>query len=521
MDRSCFRLNWSTASKSWLNGNVPLMGTNVLVPGNPSGGKFPETNSAMGAECKDLVVQPGARIFVPTNNTLSVNGNIINNAGVNGLVIKSDNTGMGSLLHSNPGVNATVEQYLTSERWHLVSPPISNAQISAYFDIYLKAYNEPTDTWTYLVEPTTIPMNATQGYSAWASDNYTGSTTVSYSGTLNTGNYTLNPLSYTLASPNTGWNLIGNPYPSALQWNNTWIKTNVGDWACVHNNGNDECYNAATGTGWPNAGDMANGVIPVSQGFWVRATAAGASLTIPQSERLHSSQPFYKNSLVNIENSIRLRVDGNGDFDVVLFQFTSKAKEGFDGNFDLEKRWGYAESPNIYSIVAENELYSVDVRPVLDGDRVLPIGLEVGVNGLYTIEAAELGGFISGDNVILEDIREGEFMVLAQGTIYNFDANVEDDFHRFNLHIQKSSNQVLTEDSKNIRIYSYGNTIYIKSDFEKIEQVLIYDLLGHEVFRDDKLYSDVSRIQLTTKKGYYFIKVRTGNNYYTEKVYIK
>ena len=63
----------------------------------------------------------------------------------------------------------TVEQYITSQQWHLISPPVSGATINTYFDIYLKEYNEPSDTWTYLVTPTSTPMNFSKGYSAWAS----------------------------------------------------------------------------------------------------------------------------------------------------------------------------------------------------------------------------------------------------------------------------------------------------------------------------------------------------------------
>ncbi|MEZ5195817.1 MAG: hypothetical protein R2764_05305 [Bacteroidales bacterium] len=47
---------------------------------------------------------------------------------------------------------------------------------------------------------------------------------------------------------------------------------------------------------------MADGIIPSTQGFWVRATSASAALTIPQSERMHSNQAFYKDSsLIEIE----------------------------------------------------------------------------------------------------------------------------------------------------------------------------------------------------------------------------
>lgn len=101
-----------------------------------------------------------------------------------------------------------MDQYLISERWHLVSSPVSNSSIATYMDIYLKQWNETDSTWTYLSQPTTIPMNATQGYASWASDDLTNTTTVNYEGNLNNGDYNIN-LAYTLSSNATGWNLFG------------------------------------------------------------------------------------------------------------------------------------------------------------------------------------------------------------------------------------------------------------------------------------------------------------------------
>ena len=416
---------------------------------------------------------------------------------------------------------ANVQQYMDSERWHLVSTPVTGATIFTYLDIYLKEYNESDDSWTYLINPTTIPINNAQGYSAWASDAFTGSTTVTYTGVLNTGDFAIPSLNYTLTSPNTGWNLIGNPYPSGLTWDGTWIKNNVSEWGCIHNNGNDGCYNAITGTEWPNAGDMPNGSLSPTQGLWVRATSDVASLTIPHNQRIHSSQTIYKNTKIEVEQTIRLRVDGNNDFDVVLVQFIPQATWGYDPLFDLEKRWGYDESPNIYSMVNGAEFFSVNVLPEVDEDLVIPIGLEVGANGDYVIQATELSDFPPDIIVVLEDIIEGTFTYLKEETSIEFYANIEDNNHRFNLHFKDTYIGIDNNIYNNINIYSYEDVIYIQSPSSKIKQVKIYDLLGHEILTENNLHSDINRIKMSCEKGYYIVKVRTEDNLYTEKVFIK
>ncbi|MEZ5146941.1 MAG: hypothetical protein R2759_07640 [Bacteroidales bacterium] len=53
----------------------------------------------------------------------------------------------------------TVQQYLSSERWHFVSPPVSGATINSYLDVYLKEYDETSMMYDYLVNPTNTPLS--------------------------------------------------------------------------------------------------------------------------------------------------------------------------------------------------------------------------------------------------------------------------------------------------------------------------------------------------------------------------
>jgi len=468
----------------------------------------------------DLNLETNAHLRVDPEEILNVAGDAF---------LSADATGTASLLDNgtfNVSGTTTVQQYLTSEMWHLVSPPISDAEIGIYMNIYLKEYNEPTDTWTYLVNPITMPMNVTQGYSAWASNDLTGPTTVNFAGTLNANvDYPIGSLSYTPSSPASGWNLLGNPYPSPLQWNSLWTKADLSEWACVHNNGNDECYNALTGTGWPLAGSMANGIIPSTQGFWVRATSASASLTIPQSERKYSSQSFYKGSGIEMNETIRLRVDGNDDSDAVLLQFIPGATSGYDPMFDLEKRWGYTESPQIYAIINEDELFSVSVLPKLHHDLIIPIGFEVGVEGSFSLSATELSlsNSITASEmqVVLEDLMENTLTVLTLKDVYQFEATPSDKKHRFNLHFKNSKTDVNDITNAGVNIYSNENIVYVQIPEISNGDIVIYDMMGREVARKHSTGETITRIEVNAGTGYYVVKAQTGDQFVTEKVFIK
>lgn len=76
-----------------------------------------------------------------------------------------------------------------------------------------------------------------------------------------------------------GWNFIGNPTASTLDWNATgWTKTNISEtiyvWDPQANNGNGDylVWNGSTGS-------LGSGKISPLQGFWVQATSANPQLS--------------------------------------------------------------------------------------------------------------------------------------------------------------------------------------------------------------------------------------------------
>jgi len=470
----------------------------------------------------NVIIGPKGKMTANVSGSFHVYGDV---------QLQADEDNMASFIdNGNVIVDGTsqVQQYLSSERWHLVTPAVTGATISTYMNIYLKEYNEPDNTWTYLFQPTTLPMNTTQGYAAWASDALTGSTTVTYDGVLNTGDYYMPSFSYTLTSPTTGWNLVGNPYPSTIQWNATWPKTDLSEWACIHRNGNDGCYNAITGAEWPKPGSLPNGNLGPTQGFWVRATSDLASMSIENSQRIHNNQPLYKESFIEIEQSIRLMIEGNDDFDVVLIQFAKGATAGFDDSFDLEKRWGYYESPNMYTIHEDETLYSVDVRQQIEAELVIPIGFETGLPGKFVVEATQFDGLTGEHQVILEDIKEEVYTYLEKNTKYEFSGDPQDDNHRFNLHfknlginIQDELTNIQDELTEPAHIYSFENDVYVVSADKQIEEVVIFDIMGHEVTCENGNNRNVLKIPLNTETGLYMIRARTSIGTMTKKVYIK
>lgn len=484
------------------------------------GGKMNVTSGTSVQE-QNLKISNGSQLV--NRGDLTVAGVLVNEAGTPGLVLKADEDGNGSLLHNTSNVPAEMEQYLTSEKWHLVSSPMANATIETYLDIYLKKWNEADSTWTYLTQPVSIPMDATTGYSTWASDGLTGTTTVNYEGNLNNGDY-LVPLAYTPASNATGWNLLGNPFPSAIDWNadTSWNRTNVGGWAVVYDDGAFRGWNPFLTGSLRSYNGKTDGIIPATQGFWVRAFQDMASLTIPQSQRIHNAQVFYKDAMEVDDVHLRLLVSANGFEDEAVIIFKEGASEGFDGLFDLEKMYNVDEAPNIYSVAQGNIQYSVNVLQndfISTSDSpIIPFGFKLGLESQCVVSVSGIETFDPLTPIYLEDLKEGEMVNLRNQDTYEFYAYPADYTNRFLLHFAEP-NAIDEELYSDVSIYSYGNQIYVKIPEATKGDAEVFDILGKSVTAF-KLNQEFTTEQIY-KTGYYIVKVKTSDHFLTTKVYIK
>jgi len=499
--------NWSEPP-NWSTGKAPEIQTNTYIPAAPDGGNFPESNSVASAVCNDLSIENGAHIIVPANMKLTVNGTLSNLSGDSGLVLKADTSGTASLLNNTQDVQATVESYLSQDKWHMVSAPVSDALSEVFVGLYLMYFDETDYTWHYIT-PLTYDLTEGHGFFAWSSSSATGNATVTYNGTLNNGDISIAGLSYTSSQPadKRGWNMLGNPYPSFINWNGNWTRTNVDATAYIYDGANYLTWNGTTGT-HPN-GDIAPG-----QGFWVKANSTGASVIIPQSERKHGTQQFYKAG--DNLNELFITVKGNGLTDKILIKFDDKAGPGFDSEYDAWKFKGDESAPQLYTIIGEGGL-TVNVLP-LSTTAVIPIGLEVGENTAYQLlfNEFELEGV---NSVWLEDLKTGQITEVTGGYVYSFSASVSDAAHRFNLHFGNS----LSYDEMingNVSVYSFDSKIYISSENEIAGTVSVYDLTGKVMFTKKVSGNNLYIIPVNLKTGLYIVRLYGEDYVVSQKVYI-
>lgn len=503
-----------------LTGNFDNQGETALGSGTFrfSGNGIQQFTGA--AEYGNVTVESNASLEIQPGAWVTIGGTTTNMNSTNGIIVKSDLTGSGSLIHNTASVQGTVQEYLTSEQWHLVSPPITDAEIGSYFDIYLTHWDEATATWSYLVDPLTMPMEEGEGFGAWATEQYTGSTTIDFAGTLNVSDIPLS-LDYTLASTQTGWNLIGNSFSSAIDWNTNWTMNDVGGWAVIYDNGTDRGWNPYLPPGSQSYNGKSDGIIPLTQGFWVRATDAGANITIPSSERIHSSQAFYKDATDDITSTLRLEVEGNDNTDEAVIILMAGATPAFDGLYDLEK-FNSSDAPKLFSLMGDSEL-SVNVLPEDFPESSNPsvnIGFEIPEEGQCKITATGMGSFDSELSIYLEDILENTMIDLRQQPEYTFVSNPLNELHRFILHFGEPLRTDETLEKNQIKVYGADGQVYVSINNELTGIVKIYDMMGREAGMlnldgSSSLYSIPAE-----RNVYYVVQVISEGRSLNKKVYV-
>jgi hypothetical protein len=444
------------------------------------------------------------------------------------LTLKSDVSGTASLIDNGTidgqsGTNATVERYLTQNKWQYVSAPVDNPTANVFFGIYMMKWDEPSGLWSYITDPNYLMATDMQGYAVWSQSGMTGNATVSFNGNLNTGTKSFNTTNTpggAFAYP--GFNFTGNPYPSSLDWDASvgWTLTNVlpDIWIWNQTAGNYGTYIKGTPGGIGTLG--VTHIIPPHQGFFVYSSSSTGSISVDNGARIHSSNDILKSGDV-VPDLLKLKVEGNNYSDEIILKIEPLASVNKD-MMDAIKFHGSVAAPQFYSLSKDGEELSINSFPESEDYQVIPIGMEAGVNGIYTLTVNELDGNNPSGNIYLEDLKEGTFTKIELGSVYNYTASPMDEPIRFLLHL---NGQLAVPENNSgligVNVYSYKQDVYITSENNVNGTAIIYDLLGREILRKNLNGESVLKINLNDHKGYMIVNVTTEQGMLNQKVYIR
>ena len=470
---------------NWGNNVVPNLTRDAIIPDVASGSNnFPEVNS--NAQCKDLFIYNGSKLTINPGSAFTVGGTTINLAGIDGIHIESDASGMASYIDGTSNVEATVERYFTGNNpsWHIISSPISNGTANTFMNLYLRSYQETLAQYVEIIDPAT-PLDIMEGYIVWS--NSAGNNRI-FEGTLNSGSLTRNVTS-TATAP-FGWNMIGNPYPSPVDWNLV-IPTLSGVNSAIYyldaSSGNWLTWNGIVGSG--------SQFIPPMQGVFVSASA-NSSITFENAYRKHSNQNvFYKNEL---NDQIVLNVTGNGFTDQTFILFDDLSTETFDENADAYKLISDYNDllPQIYSVSGDTK-YSINSLPKTN---IVALGFQSKSDGNFVIS---LDKTIGSGYIGLRDHKTGSITNLAIES-YAFEYKSGDDPDRFEL--------ILGNESDADQIVAFPNptsgVVFINNLPEGTYTAEIYSITGTKLLESEMTETN-PRVDLSgMNKGVYLLRLQ-------------
>ena len=292
------------------------------------------------------------------------------------------------------------------------------------------------------------------------------STTLTTSGTLNIGNITVKDwftpassnLSYTAASPFAGFNLVGNPYASAIDWD-TFQSTSIatgGIYGTFINSNtmyildpSSHNYGAYTaGTGGVGTNNATN-IISSGQGFFVKASSISAQLVFTESAKTSTQNTGSNLTMgkpVNLASNqyFRLRLAKDSiNADETMVRFNNQATTNFNEKFDAIYRTGYG-SVSLAGLTSDKVNFAIGSIP-LPGQQSESIGLNVNANtdGIYSLSLKDIAAVPRLFDVWLMDAYKKDSLEMRQNQTYNFNIYKSDSASfgpkRFNLVIRQNA----------------------------------------------------------------------------------
>ena len=429
--------------------------------------------SGVGANCNDLTVNDAATLTINSGGSLITNGTITNNGTVD------------------------VKREISDGEWHLISSPNNVATANVFDGEYLQTWDESTATWAYITEPTTA-LTKVKGYSLWG---IAKSTTHTFTGTPNTGDQSIATTVGGSGGTNNRANLVGNPYPSSLDWSaldDTWGAVNY--------------WNGTAYVSWNDGTGSGSQYIPPMQGFFIVPSSSG-TFSLTNSNRTHTGATSFYKSSNSIANGIVLAASNGWYSDEWHLRFDEESSENFEFQHDAYKFLSSTDGlSQLYSFTGDDML-SIDVRPACN---VIQLGFQNNTDGNYSIDIVEMDGMTT---VSLEDTKTNTMHNFTDGA-YNFDYSITDAQTRFKLHLQTAG---IIELSNNLlNIYANGNSIYVKSEQTiKTGSVKVCDITGRVVAQQIISNSNYVNIPANFNIGMYIVVVETEVGISSEKVIIK
>ena len=213
-----------------------------------------------------------------------------------------------------------------------------------------------------------------------------------------------------------GWNLIGNPYPSAINWSgdvNDWTKSvDISPVVYVP----DVLTNQFIVFNYTdNSGE--GGIIALGQAFWIKANAINPTLTLHEPAKTSTGTArFYRKSTTSSSEQLVIGIQNEKYQDKTYLKINENATDDFDHDFDGYKLFN--KSLNIYlSDDAQRGLVMHTVSAIPE-NKPIAVVVDAMEPGDYEISFKNAENFSAASSLFLIDRLEDKAMPVTSGESY-------------------------------------------------------------------------------------------------------
>ncbi len=527
-ERKCSGGTTTWSGTAWSNGaptgsDATPSTVKAVINGNYAGNSFRACELTVNSG-KTLTINTGKNIVVEYN--IAINGSLVIESGGSLTQVNDASSALGTVTTKR--TTTALKQYdFTYWSSPITSATLANTVNNGDADFY--RFDGATYSWVGVTANTT--MTPGTGYISRAPSNLTyplaGGYTASFTGTPNNGTVSVSATK-TASGPE---NLVGNPYPSALDADafikaniynpNAWgftgtinqsIDGNLYFWthntaisattpgSFVYNYTTDDyaTYNLSGGTSAGTGGTAPTRYIASGQGFFVGLAGTNGAKTVTFNNSMRqrtesnngqffrtqgtattstpsSDEPEKHRIWLNLTNS-------EGAFKQMLLAYVDGATDNYDYGFDGAPLDG-GNYVSLYSILDSQKLVIQGRDVNIDESEVIPLGYSSTIEGEFQIAIDHVDGLFAGDqHVYLVDKAQNNLYVDLKAGPYTFTTNIGTFDDRFE--IRYANPNLGIDEPQTASLYAQGITggFEIATPNGAIASVVLYDTLGREVF---------------------------------------
>ncbi len=514
--------NTVTYNGTW-NG-IPTDTTPVVINSD-----YTLTNDLDVCSCK---VAGNAIITVPSGVTLTVQGEVF--VTPNAQIIIENNGSLVQVDDSSANIGSIIMKRSTAPMkqfdYTYWSSPVQNFTLqqlspNTLSDKYF-SYSAITNGWVTHPFGNQI-MEAAKGYivrapQGWTQSNATlGVYNAVFTGVPNTG-----VIPVTIQKGTGAFNLIGNPYPSAINidlfllnpanagitngtiylWShNTGISNSIPG-NSVYNYTRDDYakYNITGGVKTASAsitgGTVPTGKIASGQAFFIEANTALANgnytATFRNSMRIanNNDQFFRMASDTVVSNTgiekhrVWLNISNTaGAYDEMLLGYIQGATNEMDNLYD-GKTFPAGNVVGLYSLLGDIKL-SIQGRALpFNNEEIIPLGFNTTIAGTFAIQLEDFDGLFDNQNVYLYDKSNDTYHNLKESP-YSFSAEIGTSNTRFELRFIDGTLGINnpTIEQNEVLVIKKDKNIAIDAGNYTMERVSIFDMTGKQIYQSGKI----------------------------------